>query len=124
MTTKTTIFCRIGMPVLVGALLISGCGTTKQPPIEKIANAELAINRAVDGNAREFAPLELRSAQDNLQNANEFVQNEEYEKAARFAEQALLDATLAETKAEKAMATQAAKEMRDSIETLRQEINR
>lgn len=121
MTTKTTILSWVGTPVLIGALLISGCGTTKQPPVEKIANAELAINRAQDSDAREFAPLELRSAQDNLQNAKESVQKEDYEKAARFAEQALLDARLAETMAEREKAVQAAKEMLDSTETLRTE---
>ena len=124
MTTKTIIIFFICTPILIGALLIRGCVTTMQPPMEKIASAELAISRAQDSNARKFAPVELRSAQDNLQNAKESVQNEDYDKATRLAEQAFLDATLAETKAEKEIANQAAKEMRDSIETLRQEINR
>ncbi len=105
-------------------LLIIGCSTGKKPPTEKIANAELAISRAQDNNAREFAAVELRQAQDNLEQAKQAVQEEEFDKAARLAEQALMDASLAETKAESEKASKAAAEMRESIDTLKQEVER
>ncbi|MCK5524441.1 MAG: DUF4398 domain-containing protein [Thiomargarita sp.] len=111
------------LSVLGGILLISGCSAVK-PPTEKIANAELAISRAQDSNAKTLAPIELRQAEDNLQKAKAAMKTEELEKARRFAEKALLDATLAETKAESETARQAAKQMRESIETLRQETRR
>ncbi len=112
------------LSVLAGTLLMSGCGSAVKPPTEKIANAELAISRAHDSNAKTLAPIELRKAEDNLQKAKAAMKTEELEKARRFAEKALLDATLAETKAESETARQAAKQMRESIETLRQETRR
>ncbi len=105
-------------------LLIGGCGTAKKPPTEKIANAELAISRAQDNNAKDFAAKELRQAQDNLEQAKQAVTDEEYDKAARLAEQAFMDASLAETKAESEKASKAADEMRESVETLKQEVER
>ncbi|RKZ88271.1 MAG: DUF4398 domain-containing protein [Candidatus Parabeggiatoa sp. nov. 1] len=124
MTAKTVIIYLIEVPIIIGILLISGCGMPKQPPMVKIANAELIINRAQESKAREFAPLALRYAEDNLQTATTALQNEEYEKATRFAQRAIVDAELAEAKAELEMARQATTEMRDSIEMLRQELNR
>ncbi|MCK5876836.1 MAG: DUF4398 domain-containing protein [Candidatus Marithrix sp.] len=105
-------------------LLFMGCGTSKQPPTEKMANAELAISRAQDNNAKEFAAIELRQAKDNLEKAKQAVTNEEYAEAARLAEQAFMDASLAETKAESEKASKAADEMRESVETLKQEVER
>ena len=113
----------IGLLVTI-TLLLGGCGNSIKPPTEKIANAKLAISRAQDNNAKDFAAIELRQAQDNLQKAQQAVQEEDYEKAARLAEQAFMDASLAETKAESEKANQAAKEMRESVETLQQELER
>ncbi|MDM8565231.1 DUF4398 domain-containing protein [Candidatus Halobeggiatoa sp. HSG11] len=114
---------KIGVLLSVGLLLIS-CGTSKQPPTEKIAGAELAISRAQDNNAKDFAAIELRQAQDNLEKAKQAVTDEEYDKATRLAEQAFMDASLAETKAESEKASKAAEEMRESVETLKQEMDR
>ena len=124
MTAKTVLACGVGVPLLVGTLLMGGCGTPGTQPMEKIANAELAINRAQDSKAQDLAPLELRYAEDNLQKAKAAQKNGDYEKAIRFAEQALADAELAEAKAESEMARQTTKEMRDSIDALRKEIKR
>jgi len=116
---------KVWIGLLIGVIFgLTGCGNSIKPPTEKIANAELAISRAQDNNAKDFAAIELRQAQDNLQKAKQAIQDEEYEKAARLAEQALMDASLAETKAESAKASKAAKEMRESVETLQQELER
>ena len=116
---------KIWIGILAGiALLLSGCGNSIKPPTGKISNAELAISRAQDNNARDFAAFELRQAQDNLQKAKQAVQDEEFEKATRLADQAFMDASLAESKAEKEKARKAAKEMRESVETLQQELDR
>ena len=124
MTAKTVLACGVGVPLIVGTLLMGGCGTPGTQPMEKIANAELAINQAQDRKAQELAPLELRYAEDNLQKAKAAQQNGDYEQARRFAEQAIVDAELAEYKAESETARQTTKEMRDSIDALRQETNR
>jgi predicted acylesterase/phospholipase RssA len=106
------------------ALLIISCGTTKKSPVEKISNAELAISRAQDNNAREFATIELRRAQDNLEQAKQAVQEEEFDKAERLAEQAFMDASLADEKAESEKANKSTKELRESVDTLKQEMER
>ena len=97
---------------IIGALLIlTGCYNHKNlsTSIEKIANAELAISKAQDSKAPEFAPQELREAQEKWQNAKKALQNKNYDEAARLAEQALIDATLAEARAELEMERQVGK---------------
>ncbi|MBE9561644.1 MAG: DUF4398 domain-containing protein, partial [Proteobacteria bacterium] len=108
------ILLKMTIPFLV-LFLIIGCGTSKQPPTEKISGAELAISRAQDNNAKEFAMIELRQAHNNLEQAKQAVIDENYEKATRLAEQAIMDASLAETKAELEKASKATEEMRESI---------
>ncbi|HEC83952.1 MAG: DUF4398 domain-containing protein [Candidatus Parabeggiatoa sp. nov. 2] len=108
----------INVLIIVGALLMSGCSTplSRVTEIEKIANAQLAIVKAQDSNAQEFAPQELHDAQQKLQKAKQALQTKNYDKAVRLAEQALIDAKLAEAKAESEMARQALKKLRDRLD--------
>ncbi|EDN65324.1 hypothetical protein BGP_6649 [Beggiatoa sp. PS] len=95
--------------IIISFLLMNGCNLPiKKPPtsIEKIANAELALMKAQDSNAPVLAPKEWQLAQQKLQQAKEAQQNQNDNKAIRLAEQALIDAQLAETKAELEMARQ------------------
>ena len=124
MTIKTVLIRGVGVPLIVGTLLIGGCGTPGTQPTEKITHAELAIKRAQDSKAQELAPVALRRAEDNLQKAKAAQKNGDYEQAIRFAEQALADAELAEAEAESEMARQAAQELRESVDALREEVNR
>ncbi len=82
--------------------LLSGCHNPKilSTQIEKVSIAEMAIIKAQDSRASEFAPQELRNAQNKLQKAKEALQNKNYNEAALLAEQALVDAKLAEAKSE------------------------
>jgi hypothetical protein len=96
--------------IIVIILLISGCGLAmKKPPtsIEKMAHAELALTKAQDSNASILAPQEWQLAQQKLHKAQQALQNENETKAIRLAEQALIDAQLAEAKAELEMARRA-----------------
>ncbi|MDM8569517.1 DUF4398 domain-containing protein [Thiotrichales bacterium HSG1] len=105
-------------------LLFTGCGISRQPPIEKISNAELAISRAQDNNAKEFAAIELRQAQDNLEKAKQAVIDEKYDEAAHLAKEASMGALLAETKAESEKASKATEEIRKNVETLKKKLER
>jgi len=73
------------------------------------------------GKAGEYAPLELRQAQENLDAARQAMNDEEYEQAHRLAEAAREDARLAEVKAQSETAREQAREIQSTIETLRQE---
>jgi uncharacterized protein YceK len=108
----------INVLIIVGTLLMSGCSThlSRAAEIEKIANAQLAIVKAQDTNAQEFAPQELQEAQQKLQKAKQALQTKNSDKAVRLAEQALIDAKLAEAKAESEMARQALNKLRDRLD--------
>jgi hypothetical protein len=95
-----------------------------QPPTDDLSAAETALREAKSGKAAQFAPLELRLGREKLTAAREAMDDEEYVKARRLAEQALVDAQLAEAKARAASSQQAAEEMRQAIETLRREAER
>jgi hypothetical protein len=108
---------------VLSLVLNSGC-STKKPPTEKIASAESAISLAEDSKAKEFAARELRQAQDNLAKAKAAVEREDYEGAERFAEKAMVDAKLAEAKAQSENARQSTKDMRETIDKFQKELER
>jgi hypothetical protein len=101
-----------------------GCAGKGTAPDEQIANTEKAISEAKYGNATVHAPLELKLADEKLKAAKAATDKKEYEQARRLLEEARVDAELAEAKSASVKARQVAKEMSDSIETLRQEIER
>jgi len=71
-----------------------------------------------------YAPLELKFAEDKYELAEGAIEDKKYDVARQLADEALLDAQLAEVKALSVRAEKEAQEMRESIETLRSELNR
>lgn len=112
-----TILIAIIIPFMVGC-------APKVAPVENITSAEMAIKAAQESNASVNAPLELKVATDKLNQAKAAMEQEEFDKAQRFADEAMLDAQLAEAKSRSEKAKKVAQEMRDNIETLRHEIER
>jgi hypothetical protein len=105
---------------LCGMLIALG-GCAGAPSMDTVSPAEIAVNRAIEAKAGEYAPLELRQAQENLDAAKQAINDEEYEQAQRLAEAAREDARLAEVKAQSETAREQAREIQSTIETLRQE---
>ena len=101
-----------------------GCSAKIPPPTQRIALSEAAINQAEASGAVQFAPVEMRSARDKLAQARAAMNLNENKKALQLAEQAEVDATLAEAKARTAKSQQAVTELQESIETLKMEIER
>lgn len=114
----------ITISAIAGLLLMTGCGTSRQPPSEIIASAESAISLAKDSNAYEYAARDLRGAEDKLQQAKDAVQQENYDEAQRLAEKAMIDAKLAKAKADASGEHDATEKMRESVEKFDQDINR
>ena len=119
---------KIAWPALTILIVIvipfmAGCAS-KVAPVENITSAEMAIMVAQESNASVYAPLELKVATDKLKQAKAAIEREEFDKAQRFADEAMLDAQLAEAKSRSEKAQKTAQEMRDNIETLRHEIER
>ncbi|MGH7874817.1 MAG: DUF4398 domain-containing protein [Candidatus Binatia bacterium] len=110
------------VPLFV-SLGAAACSSVR-PPTATVSQAELAIRQADQSKASQYAPLELRNAQEKYAAAEKAMRNEEYLKARRLAEEALVDAQLAENKANSAIARQNAAELQKTIETLRAETER
>ena len=93
-------------------------------PIEKMAKLDSQIESARQAEAIVHAPLELKFAEDKYKLAKEAIEEGAYEEASILADEALLDAQLAEEKALSVQAEQEVQELRESIEALRSELMR
>ncbi len=105
------------------AVVIGGCASVA-PPTEQMAVSKSAIANAVSAGGSEYAPVEMRTAQEKMDRAQRAMAKEDYENARSLAEEAQADARLAEKKAESAKAQKAAIVLQDDIRVLREEINR
>jgi hypothetical protein len=91
---------------------------------ETIAVAKAAVERAEQSGAPQAAPVELASARDKLARAEKANRDHEAKPAIALANQATIDAQVAEAMAQKERAAKAAAEFDASMSTLRQESNR
>jgi Domain of unknown function (DUF4398) len=109
---------------LSAAFLLTASGCASMPkPTDKLALATAAIARAEQTGAVESAPLPLAAARDKLAQAQKLMNGPDsgYAEAGRLAEEADMDARLAEATAHAAKAQAASTELDKSIEALRQE---
>ena len=100
-------------------LAVAGCAGENLPEAQ-LARAQLAVDRAVAAQAGNHAPIELARAQDLLSEARQASVDEDYTEARRLADQAEADATLAETRAQAAIETENAEQMRGTVGDLRE----
>ena len=91
---------------------------------DKIAVARAAIDHAEQAGAPEAAPVEMASARDKLARAEKAIAAHEPKPAAAWADQANIDAQVAEATASQVRSSKAALEFDASLKTLRQETNR
>lgn len=109
----------------VGAALV-GCGSSA--PVVDVAPqsraAEEAIAEAEQAGAPTHAAAELRQARQKLDEAQAALDAGEDVRALRLAEQAEVDAELAEATSREAVALAAIAEVRETIRVLREEIER
>ncbi len=115
--------CRNMITIGMVPLFIWSCGG-ERPPLEKISVAEQMVSMADNENAAQYAPLDIRLAREKLQQAKAALDDKEYAEARRLADQASVDAQVAEAKATTEKGRRAVEELRQSIETLRREIDR
>ncbi len=121
MLTKTQIF----LPVCAGSLLfLTACGSAPPIPVDKIASVETLIASARDKEADSHAAVELLKAEQKLAKAKQLIEEKQMEQARLLLEQAMADAKLAESKSDTARAIKVEKETKDSIDTLKKEIER
>jgi hypothetical protein len=109
--------------IACAVIVVAGCASVP-PPTEQIAVSRSAIANAISAGGAEYAPVEIKTAQEKMDRANRAMQKEDYEDARRLAEEAQADARLAEKKAQSAKAQKAASVTQDDIRVLREEMNR
>jgi hypothetical protein len=102
---------------------VAGCATTP-PPTEDLALGRAAISEAVLAGAPQYAPADLRRAEDALDRAHEALARGYYHDARRLAQDAEADAKLAAAAARSRKAERALDEVETSVEALREEAQR
>lgn len=105
------------------AVSLAACAAVPAP-VEELAVAEAAVAHAAAAGAQELAPSELGMARDKLSRAKLMVNAQEPQQARRLAQQAQLDALVAEAKTESAKARRAADEVSAASRALREEMGR
>jgi hypothetical protein len=109
--------------VLLLAMGLGACASVP-PPESQMGKADLALRKAEQADAAHFAPLEMRTARTKLEAARVAMREEDNVEARRLAEQAKLDAILAEATAQAAQRQEATDTIRADIEALRVEAER
>ncbi len=114
-----------GVPAIIAATTIFMAGCASIPaPTEQFAVSKAAVTSATRDGGNEFAPLELKSAVEKMEAAERAMATKDYPLARRLAEEAQVDAKLAETKTGLAKAQKAVDDAKESNRVLREEIKR
>lgn len=109
--------------------LLSACASMPQvEPADAMSTAKYAIDEAQQNGAAEHAQLPLYKAQQKFEKAQALVNQQDpaegdYAKAQRLAEKATLDAQYALAKTQAVRAQVDANKVRESINTLQQQMN-
>jgi hypothetical protein len=111
---------KISMGAAALASCLAACASGPMPN-EKLAVAQASVQRAEQSGAQEFAPAELATARDKLARAEDASAKRDAGPATMLAEQANVDAELAEAIAGEHRSHQAATELDASLQALRQE---
>ena len=105
------------------AFMLAGCASTPVPSA-RIAVAEAAVQSASTSNTRQGAPGELQIAIAKLASAHQAVASKDYVRAGQLADEAQVDAQVAQLHAQSADSRKAAQESQDAARVLREEISR
>jgi hypothetical protein len=106
---------------LAALSMLAACSSTPDAPVGELSAAQTAVTAAEQADAAQHAPAELDRARDKLVRAQAAMQDDDNEVARRLAEQALVDARLAEARARAEVARQNAEDVQSSIDALRSE---
>ena len=107
----------------MGLLLATGCVTTDTVS-SRFPGLEENIKAAKTAGAEVYAPTPLKSAETRLEAARSAVKTNDMVSAARFVDEAMVDADLARAKAPTERAKYDATKLRETILALRDEIKR
>lgn len=97
---------------------------SNQPPTQLMSQAEVVVREVEQPAPMQVAPLDVRMAREKLDSAKKEMDHKNYTEARRFAEQAMVDAQVAQAKSRADVTKKSSEEAVKSIETLRDETNR
>lgn len=123
-TTGTKLQALFRYVFIIGLVAATGACASSNIPAPNTSQAESMIGQAEEAGAQEYAPLQLRNARKKIEQAKALVEREEYEEATRLTEEASIDAELATVTSRSQKAQEAVKQLRETIDTLRKEIER
>ena len=104
-----------GRLALMSTLLVLAACASVPAPVHEVAEAERAVQAATDADAESLAPAELDKARRKLAVARSALQAQEHLKARQLAEQAVVDAELAQVTARAEAAARSAARLRAQI---------
>ena len=111
---------------LATLLLLAGgwvaCASVPRPD-QELAKAEASVRGAEQDGAATHAALELRRAEDALEQAKTSLRAEKFLQARRSAERAQVEAELASAKAHRAQTEAAIEELERTLDALEREID-
>jgi len=105
-------------------LLVEGCATDSSAPYTQFTLTQTAIADAEQAGANQYASAELQMAKDKLDNAKTAMNERKYQRAKFLAEEAEVDAKVAEHSSRSFKADRAAQEVRSGVQTLQNELQR
>ena len=101
-----------GRLALMSTLLVLAACASLPAPTHEVADAERAVQAAAEADAGILAPAELETARRKLDAARSALQAQQHLKARQLAEQAVVDAELAQVTARAEAAARSAAKMR------------
>lgn len=118
------------VPLLLAAGLVTACASAPPPvPGDALSTAEYAINQASQTIEDDSQSLPLYQAQQKLERARQLIQTTQnpqadYVRARRLAQQATVDARLAQAQSQNEKTQAQLANQRESLQTLRDELER
>lgn len=112
---------RLAVSGLAVAAALSACASAPIPE-QQITLAKDAVNRAGSAEATQYAPLEMKSAQDKMFQMERALGEKQYPQARLLAEQIEADANLAERKSRAVKWQKQLTDARSGIQVLKQEM--
>jgi hypothetical protein len=110
----------IGLAV---AIILTGCANIPAPK-GQMSVSKTAISDAINAGSSEFAPQQLKIAQEKMNAADRAMADQDYLLAWQLAEQVQVDAQLAALSARAAKAQNTADKLQEDNHALQQEIER
>lgn len=125
-TLRPSLDRRLGVVALVigASIALGACASRPPAPTAQMAVSSAAVADATRAGATESAPAEMSTARDKLERAKVALAAKDYALARSLAQEAELDAQLAEVKTHSSKSSAAAVEVQEGIRVLREEMDR